>query len=600
MTPVAPLADTESLIRAFQIPPFLLPIYQAAGIQYDVPWPVLAAINWVETDFGRDLAVSSAGATGWMQFMPSTWAEYGVDATGVGGKNPYDPVDAIFAAARYLHAAGASRSLAGAILAYNHAAWYVQSVLLRAKLISGYPAALIDALTELMQARFPVAGTVQGFRHPLPARRSGRPGATDRVVVFAHPGSPVVAVADGTILRLGYSLRLGRYVVLRDVFGNTFTYSGLGRVAGAYATPKRVTLSARQLADELALPKTVTPSGAATAVRAPAGARDAVAVRDRRRVRARDATAPPPATESEVKERLFTYPLRPASYASGGMTQVSVTDPDDYFAGTLTLRAGQYTLAALRPGATVVAGTILGRLEPLRPGARSYLTFMINPAGKRSPRIDPEPILRSWALSSEAGIYGTDARDPLIDPGGRDPTVGQVLLMSKQRLEQQVLADHGVQIYACGRRDIKAGLVDRRVLAAIEYLSVLGLHPTISGLVCGQGQAHTRGTSFEVSQVDGIPVLDHQGPESMTAVAIRALLALQGAMRPAEIISLHSYPGQPSTLALPDHADQIEVDYHSDASGGLNAREWSSLTAQLNRLTEPTVVAEPAAGTQAR
>jgi hypothetical protein len=601
LAPGASLADTEALIRSFQIPPFLLPIYQAAGIQYDVPWPVLAAINWVETDFGRDLAVSSAGAVGWMQFMPSTWAEYGVDVTGAGGKNPYDPVDAIFAAARYLHAAGAGRSLSGAILAYNHAAWYVQSVLLRAKLFSAYPAALIDALTELMQARFPVAGTVQGFRHPLRARGSDRPGATDRVVVFGRPGSPAVAVADGTILRLGHSLTLGDYVVLRDAFGNTYTYSGLGRVADAYAVPKPVALSAREIADEMALPKTTLPSMAASAGRPSARGSSAGRPSAGRPSSQAPATRPSseraggtsvtqPAVESGAKERLFAHPLRPGSYASGGMTQVSVSDARGYFAGTLTLRAGQYTLAPLKAGATVVAGTILGRLEPSRPGARSFLTFMINPAGKHSPRIDPEPILRSWELSDEAGMYGTDARDLLIDPGARDPTVGQVLLMSKERLEQQLLGDHAVKIYACGRRDIRAGLIDRRVLAAIEYLSVLGVHPTISGLVCGQGADHASGTSFEVSQIDDIPVLGHQGAGSLTAVAIRALLALQGAMRPAEIISLHSYPGQPSTLALPDHANRIEVDYRSAATGGLNEREWSSLTAQLSRLGEPTVV----------
>jgi hypothetical protein len=123
------------------------------------------------------------------------------------------------------------------------------------------------------------------------------------------------------------------------------------------------------------------------------------------------------------------------------------------------------------------------------------------------------------------------------------------------------------------------------VLAAIEYLTVLGLHPTISGLVCGQGPLQANGDSFEISAINGTSVLDHQGPASITALSIRALLALQGAMRPAEIISLHSYPGQPNTVALPDHADRLEVDYEAVAAGGLDAREWSALTAQLARLT---------------
>ena len=58
----APIGVPNFFIDNFRIPPFLLPIYQAAGIQYSVPWQVLAAINEIETDYGRNLSVSSAGA----------------------------------------------------------------------------------------------------------------------------------------------------------------------------------------------------------------------------------------------------------------------------------------------------------------------------------------------------------------------------------------------------------------------------------------------------------------------------------------------------------------------------------------------------------
>ena len=74
---------------------------------------MLAAINEVETDYGRDLSVSSAGAEGWMQFLPAEWAQYGVDANGDGFKDPYNPADAIFAAARYLRAAGGDIGTSG-------------------------------------------------------------------------------------------------------------------------------------------------------------------------------------------------------------------------------------------------------------------------------------------------------------------------------------------------------------------------------------------------------------------------------------------------------------------------------------------------------
>jgi Transglycosylase SLT domain len=114
------------------VPPVLVPIYQRAASAYALgprgP-AILAGINAVETAFGSNVNVSSAGAEGWMQFMPSTWATYGVDANGDGKADPYNPEDAIFAAASYLHAAGMPTDTYGAIFAYNHADWYVAEVL---------------------------------------------------------------------------------------------------------------------------------------------------------------------------------------------------------------------------------------------------------------------------------------------------------------------------------------------------------------------------------------------------------------------------------------------------------------------------------------
>ena len=146
------------VIDSLRIPPFLLPIYQAAGVEYGVRWEILAAINEIETDYGRNLSVSSAGALGWMQFMPGTWEMYGVDANGDRRKDPYNPVDAIFAAARYLRAAGADTDLRKAIWAYNHADWYVNDVLARAQALAGLPADVVGALTGLTMGRFPVGG----------------------------------------------------------------------------------------------------------------------------------------------------------------------------------------------------------------------------------------------------------------------------------------------------------------------------------------------------------------------------------------------------------------------------------------------------------
>jgi cell wall-associated NlpC family hydrolase len=115
----------------------LRPIWQAAGNAYGIPWEVLAAINKVETDFGRNLGPSSAGAVGWMQFMPSTWARWGIDANGDGVADPDNPTDAIFSAARYLAGCGGQFDIARAVYCYNHASWYVNEVLGLASLYSG-------------------------------------------------------------------------------------------------------------------------------------------------------------------------------------------------------------------------------------------------------------------------------------------------------------------------------------------------------------------------------------------------------------------------------------------------------------------------------
>jgi hypothetical protein len=119
-----------------EVPKKLVPFYEEAAARYNLSSKgpsVLAAINFVETSFGTNVATSSAGAIGWMAFMPATWAEWGVDGDGDGVKDPYDAADAIFSAANYLHDSGAPGDWHGAIFAYNHAEWYVEKVLRYAK-----------------------------------------------------------------------------------------------------------------------------------------------------------------------------------------------------------------------------------------------------------------------------------------------------------------------------------------------------------------------------------------------------------------------------------------------------------------------------------
>jgi cell wall-associated NlpC family hydrolase len=107
----------------------LLALWQEAGEVYGIPWEVLASINQIESDFGRNMGPSSAGAVGWMQFLPSTWDRWGVDGNGDGIADPWNATDAVYAAARYLAAAGAHEDLRRSVFAYNHSEEYVDAVL---------------------------------------------------------------------------------------------------------------------------------------------------------------------------------------------------------------------------------------------------------------------------------------------------------------------------------------------------------------------------------------------------------------------------------------------------------------------------------------
>ncbi len=274
------------------IPRFLIGLFQEAGRRYGIPWSILAAINEIETEFGRNVAVSSAGAKGWMQFMPDTWRAYGVDADQDDRKDPNNPRDAIFAAARFLRAHGAPGDMRKALFAYNHASWYVDAVLLRAERIAG------------------------------------------------HRGE--------------------RSRTLRRV-----------------------------------------------------------------------------------------------------------------------LRAGQGRLAA------------------------------------------------------------------------------------------KVLKDDRIQLYDCGRQDVASGRIDPRVLAVLRFLATSGLHPTVTSLHCGHGtytrsgnvSAHAYGAAVDITEINNVPILGHQGPGSVTDATIRELLTLRGALAPAEIISLMAYDGASNTMSMGDHADHIHVGF---------------------------------------
>jgi membrane-bound lytic murein transglycosylase B len=112
-----------------------LQLFQASAAQYcpGLSWTVLAAIGQIESDDGQNVGPSTAGALGPMQFLPSTWATWGIDGFGdTGAPEVMNPFDAVPSAARLLCADGAASGGAGlrqAIFDYNHATWYVDEVL---------------------------------------------------------------------------------------------------------------------------------------------------------------------------------------------------------------------------------------------------------------------------------------------------------------------------------------------------------------------------------------------------------------------------------------------------------------------------------------
>jgi membrane-bound lytic murein transglycosylase B len=103
---------------------FLLPIYQAAGMQYGIRWEVLAGINEIETDYGATSTSPPSARWAGCSSCPPPGRLPGVDANQDGVKDPFNPVDAIFAAARHLQAAAATRMHQGR-LRLQHADWYV-------------------------------------------------------------------------------------------------------------------------------------------------------------------------------------------------------------------------------------------------------------------------------------------------------------------------------------------------------------------------------------------------------------------------------------------------------------------------------------------
>ncbi|HEY5091049.1 MAG TPA: lytic murein transglycosylase [Polyangia bacterium] len=679
----AELATSAASVQAlgfYRIPLFLLPIYRAAAIQYGVPWQILAAINEVETDYGSDLSVSSAGAEGWMQFEPSTWLQYGVDALDAGYADPYNPVDAIFAAARYLHAAGASKNLRTAILAYNHSEAYAESVLLRAKLISSYPKSVIATLTGLVDARLPVTGKQVSWGALLPAPASpssatanakavlagkAKTGSSDAgaaaagssapsdsttaaagsvpgsvpapsptaaalgaasgaekadaapqlVELMSAPNASVVAVQDGRVLGLGRSHRLGKYVILRDIYGDVFTYAGLGSIAPSYRLPK-VPSAALIASAKLAAAATGNGQSASGGGDLPLTLRvrrsHAQTTPSQDSIPAGSAESVPSATG---KVRLFANPGNPDALAAAARVTTS------------TPAKGSGHSLPLRRGSLVAEGTVLGHVLVPHAAKDGHLRFAVQPAGD-SGSIDPRPVLANWK-ELDAALHPQGAKGQADLLGA---TASDVFLLSKSQLELAVLSDPGITLDARARHEIASGAIDRRVLAVLAFLSRSGLKPTVQALHRGPilsaaagrlaASDSDTGGAVDLSEVNGIPIAGHEGSGSIADSTIRTLLTLRGEFAPNQITSLMKYPNAANTLATRAHANAIQIDFQpsaaalgprgakaakaarNSASGKtapsplqanptLSLTQWNELLARVGAIPAPKVAAKP-------
>ena len=329
--------------------------------------------------------------------------------------------------------------------------------------------------------------------------------------------------------------------------------------------------------------------------------------------------------------RLFAHPDNPVARAAAHVASPA---------------SGNGGWATLKTGSIVSKGTVLGHLDTRAGASAGQLRFAVRPAGD-STTIDPQPLLQNWRqLDAALDPKGSRGTDTLLGA-----TAADALSMSRGELERAVLADPGIQLDTCGRRDVAGGTVDGRVLASLLFLSRSGLQPTVAGLRCPRGgdtpsglsvvtgtgaggatgasagaalrsaaqqaAVHGGGMAVDITAINDIPIAGHQGPGSVTDVAIRTLLTLHGRFAPHRIVSLMQYPEGPSTQALSTAWNHIHLEFLPvratasgladlrsatagpaaasplAASGELNEAQWSQLIGRIAALPKPKVSVTP-------
>ncbi|MDQ3728014.1 MAG: peptidoglycan DD-metalloendopeptidase family protein, partial [Actinomycetota bacterium] len=510
--------------------------------------------------------------------------------------------------------------------AYNHADWYVDEVLLYARQYGKIPDDLVGSLTGLTEgAQFPVAAKAryaddiserEALERSEPSKGSSGNAAdvissspTRRGIdIFTRENAPVVAVNDGVVKRMGKSKKLGRFIVLEDAYGNRFTYAQLGEISEAYPVPKKEKPSLKDFE--------LTSSDDEPTAPASAG-RQAKADPEVGQPRAnRKAKASGPVNTENSRERLYAFPEREANSERADLTgqldallnrrMPAYEGFKSYFSNVLRVNDDKLELETLEEGSKVIGGTILGRVgqvDKLAP----RLHFQIKPTGRGAPKIDPKPILDGWKLLEATAIYRAAGKNPFADSGA---TTSDILLMSKEQLARRVIENTRLELSECDRDYVRAGQIDRRVLATLEYLSARGYRMMITSMLCGRESSittsgnvsnHSYGGAIDIAQINGVPVLGNQGSGSLTEALVRDTLELQGTMEPDEVISLMSFGGP--SFAMGDHADHVHIGYRPTSGPAssmdkqfvrlLEPEQWERLISRIGEIDNPMVPTNP-------
>lgn len=246
-------------------------LFRQAQSKYEVSWAVLAGIAKIESGFGKGdyyvsrKGVSEAGAVGYMQFMPLTWSGwsnpyarndpnwqplefspspdtlglpydtdpsrigeyggYGVDGDGDGYADPYNPIDAIFSAAKYIKANLGDGNYENALFCYNHSKQYVTDVLKYAEVYQEYQLPNTDGLWPLAQyyditATFKQVKSKDGKTVLWPEGHSG-------IDIGCPEGTPLYAIIPGRIEFAGFASRAGGMITIDDLNGTQVSYCHL-------------------------------------------------------------------------------------------------------------------------------------------------------------------------------------------------------------------------------------------------------------------------------------------------------------------------------------------------------------------------------------